>query len=245
MENPRVTAVHTETIGNIIQLALSTPDLATLRACTSAVLDYVFFNRAISGHLILPGDISVATDVITFRERTTKRRRGGAPGQRICTFNTRGNPHIPAVFRHWMNAQVREWRGTPVGPDHFWRLPGKRAPVAMTISHWFSQLMRRHPELSCIPHRHHDLRAGGASACFALDAPEAHIRAWGDWAPQGRAFWRYIDVMRQPTEADFRLFGWMTITARDLHTRLAHIFVPSEPNTVSGQVKRTLVKKDK
>ena len=90
MENPRVTAVHAETIGNIIQLALSTPELDTLRACTSAVLDYVFFNRAISGHLILPGDIPVATDVIIFRERMTKRRHGGTPGQRIRKFNMRG-----------------------------------------------------------------------------------------------------------------------------------------------------------
>ena len=123
-----------------------------------------------------------------------------------------------------MNAQVREWRDTPAGPNHFWRLPGELAPVAMTISHWFSQLMRRHPELSCIPHRHHDLRTGGTSACFALDALEAHIRPWGDWAPQGRAFWRYIDMMRQPMEAGFRLFGWMTIRARDLDTRLVHYF---------------------
>ena len=236
METPHVTAVSAETISNITRLALSTADLDTLRACTSAVLDYVFFNRAVSGHLILPGDITVGTDVITFRERTTKRRRGGTPGQRLRTFNTRGNPDIPAVFRRWMTAQAREWNSTPEDSDHFWRLPGERAPVALTVSHWFSQLMRRHPEISRIPHRHHDLRAGGASACFALDVPEAHIRAWGDWAPQGRAFWRYIEVMRQPTEADFRLFGWMTLTARDLHTRLAHIFVPSEPSTVRGQV---------
>ena len=88
MDNPCVTAMHAETVSNIIHLALSTPDLDTLPACTSAVLGFAFFNRATLSHLILPGDITVATDVIFFPERTTKRRRGSALGQRIYAFNT-------------------------------------------------------------------------------------------------------------------------------------------------------------
>ena len=52
-------------------------------------------------------------------------------------------------------------------------------------------------------------------------------------------------MMRQPTVAKFRLFGLMTIAAKDLHMHLVHIFVPSESSIVSGQVKRTLVKMNK
>ena len=104
MENPRVMAVQKETVDNIIQLALSTPDLDTLRVCTLAILDYVFFNKSISGHLIFPGDITVATDGITFHQRTTKRQCGGAAGQRVHTFNTQGHLHTPGVFYRWMNA---------------------------------------------------------------------------------------------------------------------------------------------
>ena len=84
-----------------------------------------------------------------------------------------------------------------------------------------------HPDLSAtIQHRYHDLRAGGATACFALEVPEPHIPAWGGWSARGGAFWKYIGVDRQPTEGDFRVFGWMTLRAQDLHARFAHIFLP-------------------
>ena len=100
-------------------------------------------------------------------------------------------------------------------------------PASRTISAWFSKLMTENPQLSpAIIHRHHDLRAGGASACFALEVPERNCRAWGNWAAKGAAFWKYIDIDRQPTEFDFRIFGWMTIRARDLHARLASVFMP-------------------
>ena len=67
-EELRVTAVSATTIYNVLQLALTTQDIGTLRACTSALLDYIFFNRAVSGHRLLPGDLTVTDTTITFRE---------------------------------------------------------------------------------------------------------------------------------------------------------------------------------
>lgn len=46
--------------------------------------------------------------------------------------------------------------------------------------------------------------------------------------------WCYIDVYRIPTEWDFRLFGWMTITAHDLHERFGHIVWPRGASNARG-----------
>ena len=214
-------------IFRILDLGLSTSDTRTLRACTSAVLDFVFFNRAVSGHLLLLGDVTIADDVIVFRERRTKGSRGAVPGERVRSCPTLGVPSLPALFARWHAAHQSAWASRPSPDAHFWALPGEAAPTARTISTWFATLLGAHPDLSpAIRHRHHDLRAGGATACFALEVPEPHIRAWGGWSARGGAFWKYIDVDRQPTEGDFRVFGWMTLRARDLHARFAHIFLP-------------------
>ena len=219
------TPVHVDTWQRILQLALSTGDPRTLRSCLSALLDFVFYNRAVSGHLILPGDLRVEDDVIIFRERATKTHRTQDPGHQLRTFRCNGVPQLQHVVLRWEQHLRAAWQPTGIAPSHFWTLPGERRPAAKTISTWFSHLLAAHPDLAPIPHRHHDLRAGGATACFALEMPESRIRAWGNWADHGRAFWRYIDIDRQPTEWDFRLFGWMTIRATDLHARYAHIFL--------------------
>ena len=62
-------------LSRILDLGLSTSDTRTLRACTSAVLDFVFFKRAVSGHLLLLGDVTIADDVLVFREHRTKGSR--------------------------------------------------------------------------------------------------------------------------------------------------------------------------
>ena len=214
-------------IFRILDLGLSTSDIRTLRACTSAVLDFIFFNRAVSGHRLLRGDVTLVDDVIVFRERRTKGTRGSVPGERVRSCPTLGVPRLPTLFARWQEAHHAAWSRHCPSEAHFWSLPGESAPSARTISTWFSSLLGAHPDLSpAIQHRHHDLHAGGATACFALEVPEPHIRAWGGWSARGGAFWRYIDVDRQPTEGDFRVFGWMTLRARDLHARFVPIFFP-------------------
>ena len=125
----------------------------------------------------------------------------------------------------------QEWAQAGTSSDHFWKLPGENAPSAKVISSWFSGLLGAVPSLSREPFTHHGLRAGGATACFALEVAEQRIRNWGGW--KSGALWSYIDTTRLPTEFDFRLFGWMTITARDLHEAYGHIFC-------SGGASRTL-----
>ena len=78
------------------------------------------------------------------------------------------------------------------------------------------------PSLAREQFTHHGLRAGGATTCLALEVAEQRIRNWGRW--RSGALSSYIDTKRLPTEFDFRLFGWLTFTARDLHKVYGHIF---------------------
>ena len=136
-------------------------DIKTLRACTSAVLDFLFFNRAVSGHRLLLGDVTLVDDVIVFRERRTKGTRGSVPRERVRSCPTLGYPRIPILFAHWLEAHHAAWSRHCPAATHFWALPGESAPSARTISTWFSHLLGAHPDLlPAIPHRHHDLRAG-------------------------------------------------------------------------------------
>ena len=48
------------------------------------------------------------------------------------------------------------------------------------VSGWFSSLLAAFPDRLPGAFDHHGLRAGGASACFALEVPERRIRYWGD-----------------------------------------------------------------
>ena len=82
----------------ILDLGLSTSDIRTLRVCTSAVLDLVFLNRAVLGHLLLLGDVTMADDVIVFRERRTKGSQGAVPGERL---RSRLTPALRAFFARW------------------------------------------------------------------------------------------------------------------------------------------------
>ncbi|MCG8670784.1 MAG: hypothetical protein MI867_15345, partial [Pseudomonadales bacterium] len=64
--------VHVSTWCEILSLGLRTADAGTLRACASATFDFVFFNRAVSGHLIALDDVVFQDTAVVFRERRTK-----------------------------------------------------------------------------------------------------------------------------------------------------------------------------
>ena len=228
---PKTVPVPAAVFAAILRCGLATDDLLVLRQCASACLDYVFMSRAESGHDVRRDDVLVFPGrEIGFRERRTKLTRARQPGVRFRTSSLRGLPELGDLLLRWSSSRDAAWTAISedAPPDHFWRLPGEARPRSATVSGWFSSLLETHPELAMdTPDlRHHSLRAGGASACFALEVPEKRIRAWGDWRGGG-TFWDYIDVDRQPTEVDFRAFGWMTIRATDLHARLAHLFLPA------------------
>jgi hypothetical protein len=206
----------------LLELGLETPDPRVLRAVVSAYLDYIFFNRAQSGHFILVEDVRIADGVIAFCERRTKLKPGADPQVRLRSWPSRGAPEVVDLVLRWIATRDRAWAEAGRAPQHFYTLPGERDPSAPTVSRWFSALLASSPALLPGAFDHHGLRAGGASAAFALEVPERRIRYWGDW--RSEAVWKYIDVFRIPSEWDYRLFGWMTFTARDLHQRFGHIF---------------------
>ena len=111
-------------IFRILDLGLSTSDTQTLRGCTLAVLDFIFFNRAVSGHLLLLCDVTIADDVIVFRERRTKGSRGAVPGERVHSCLTLGVPAFPGLFAQWHAAHQSAWASRPSPDAHIWTLPG-------------------------------------------------------------------------------------------------------------------------
>ena len=208
----------------ILDVGLTTADGALLRAACAAHIDYLFFNRAQSGHHILIDDVRVEDGVVLFRERKSKLRPGDAQRSRLRSWPSRGAPEVVDLILRWSAFRDRAWAQTDQPPRHFYRLPGESTPTSKTVATWFSSLLEREPGIATEPYTHHDLRGGGASSCFTLEVAERRIRDWCGW--RSDAMWSYIDIFRLPTEWDFRLFGWMTITARDLHERFGHIFCP-------------------
>jgi hypothetical protein len=214
--------VPTKLMLHLLALGLDTDDLWTLRATVSAYVDFIFFNRAQSGHFILVEDLKVADGVVAFVERKTKLKAATDPAVRLRSWPSHGAPEVVDLLLRWIATRDRAWADAGRAPTHFYTLPGESDPTSRAVSSWFSRLLSSSPHLCPGAYDHHGLRAGGASACFALEVPELRIRHWGDW--RSAAVWKYIDVYRLPTEWDFRLFGWMTITARDLHDKYGHIF---------------------
>ena len=69
----------------ILDVGLHTEELFLLRAAVSATVDYIFFNRAQSGHLILLNDLRVADGALIFRERLTNLKPNTNPSIRLRT----------------------------------------------------------------------------------------------------------------------------------------------------------------
>ena len=208
----------------VLDFGLTTEDPLLLRAALSAFVDFIFFNRAQSGHLIALEDLRVENGTLIFKERRTKLKPNSDPKIRYRAWPSTGAPAVIDLLLRWTAVRDRAWADAAVPPWHFNTLPGERDPSARTVSAWFARLLRSLPAPPTDHFDHHGLRAGGATACYALEVPEGRIRAWGDW--RGVSMWRYIDVYRIPSEWDYRLFGWLTITARDLHAQYGHIFCP-------------------
>ena len=157
-----------------------------------------------------------------FRKRRMKLKPKTDPSVRLHTWSTRGAPEVVDLLLRLGALRHQAWVEAGLAPAHFFTLPGESVPSSRSVSAWFTRLLASSPALHPGAFDHHGLRAGGASACFALEVPERRIRHWGDW--RGAAMWQYIDVYRIPSKWDYRMFGWMTITARDLHARYGHIF---------------------
>ena len=78
----------------VLALGLETGDATVLRAAVSAYLDYLFFNRAQSGHFLMVDDVRVADRVIAFCERKTKLSVDTDPSVRLRSWPSRGAPEV-------------------------------------------------------------------------------------------------------------------------------------------------------
>ena len=104
----------------ILDVGLTTEDGALLRAACAAHIDYVFFNRAQSGHFILVDDIRVEDGVVLFRERKTKLRQGEAQSSRLRSWPSRGAPEVVDLILRWTAFRDRAWAQTDQAPRHFY-----------------------------------------------------------------------------------------------------------------------------
>ena len=171
-------------------------------------------------------------DLLVLHKRCTKLKPNMGPQSRFCSWPISGAPQVVDLVLRWSAVRDKAWADAGGSPGHFYTLPGEHDPSAWTISGWFGPLLQTLP-LPPVDHFDlHGLCAGGATACYALEVPKRRITLWGDWRSGAR--WSYIDVYKVPTEWDYRLFGWMTITAGELHAWYRHIFCPGGASSSQG-----------
>ena len=188
------TPVPSDLLLAILYLGLATPDPCLLRAACSAVLNFIFFNRAQSGHLLTLEDMHVENDLLVFHKCRTKLKPDMGPQSRGCSWSINGAPQVVDLVLRWSAVRDKAWADAGDSPGYFYTLPGERDPGAWTISGWFGPLLQALPSPPVEHFDHHGLRTGGATACYALEVPERRIRLWGDL--RNRAMWSYIDVLQ-------------------------------------------------
>ena len=118
----------------VLHLGLATPDPCRLRATCFAVLDFIFFNRAQSGHLLALEDLRVENDLLVFRERRTKLKPDMGPQSRIRSWPISGTPQVVDLVLRWSAVHDKAWAGAGDSPGHFYTLPGESDMGARTIS---------------------------------------------------------------------------------------------------------------
>ena len=144
---------------------------------------------------------------------------------RTRAFDFRGIPELPRLVAHFFSLRTTSWarqQGHPSGM--LYRLPSdRRDPTVTDVRHWFG-IARANLEIKDLTH--HSVRSTGASSAFCILVPIQHIKDWGWWTSD--AVWTYINRQRQPTRADFLLFGWMIMAADHVRQAVASVFVPVE-----------------
>ena len=175
----------------VLDFGLATEDPLLLRAALSAFVDFIFFNRAQSGHLIALEDLRIENGTLVFKERRTKLKPNSDPKIRYRVWPSTGTPAVIDLLLRWTAVRDRAWADVAVPPRHFYTLPGERDPTARTVSAWFARLLRSLPAPpTCAPHRplrsprlagggrHCLLRAGGprrAHSCLGRLAGRLHV----------------------------------------------------------------------
>ncbi|GAB5387032.1 MAG: hypothetical protein Alis3KO_41550 [Aliiglaciecola sp.] len=163
---------------------------------------------------------------------TEHRHKGKAVAEqrtRTREYNAAGFTKLLKLVERWLALHRSAWEkeDAPVAAE-LWRLPREGRIVAMTVSTWFSALLTEHPTLSPPgTWRHHNLRAGGATACFSLNIPLERIAWWGGWSQKSQAIQKYIALEHRATPADFHLFGWLSQQPTLLQERFGNIFEPT------------------
>ena len=219
-----------------------------VRPFVSLILDTLFFSRADSGFNVLLDDLwlgspsgdsaSPAPTHLFFRERHHKSKSTRALLWRIRAFDCRGFPALPRLLRHWRRirdaCRARHLPGRRGHEEFFYGLPSDaHPPSARAVQSWFLEAARHLTSVGSDYH-HHCVRRTGASSAFSILVPEAQVRSWGWWAPGSAALWKYVDLQRQPTEYDFRLFGWMLVEADSLRHEIRDIFYEPSPPAVGA-----------
>ena len=161
-----------ELVQQVIAVGLGSVDPWMVRATCSAIVNFVFFNRSQSVHLIALEDLRVEDDLLVFRKRRTKLKPGTGLQSRVRSWPSRGAPEILDLVLRWSDLRDKAWADAGGTSGHFYTLPGERDPGAQTMSGWFVDLLKSLPSPPVEHFDHHSLHGGGASACYVLEVPE-------------------------------------------------------------------------
>lgn len=193
---------------DIARLALKTPDLGLLRACSAVVLGFCWFARPDSGVKLLRKHVTFGATGVTlnFYGKTV-------PVHTSCPIhrdsNQRFDPEglVLAVLRRWHNTSAT-WQHRD---SEYWRTPGDGGVLRSSlVSSWLRtacQAVQAEPPAG-EKWTGQSLRSGGASASLSIGVDMFFIMKHGHWKTHA-AVQRYLQFLVLPSDAAYLFFGWL------------------------------------
>ena len=187
----------------------------SFRALLACIINFLFFNRGLTGVSCRVQDLFVDTDSITLRvyqEKGRVARQRGAESYRVLRVPILHHGRIAAILRYFIdNIQSRTAR-----PDtKFWAIsPAEHTAKweSGTMTKWLNlatNLVQARPGEES-KWTSHSLRKGPASAANAIGMPMTHIKFMGGWAKNSDVVNDYCDPMITPSRGAWFFFGYLT-----------------------------------
>ncbi|GMH42106.1 hypothetical protein BSKO_10025 [Bryopsis sp. KO-2023] len=201
-----------------------TPDVA-LSVWRDSLLSFslfLFFGRSCSGTGVTITDLYIEEpDSLFFRERYTKTPRNGAAEQRLRLRSLPCPQPVLDVFRFYFQQRRVAWEQTSADDPRFlWLLPDDTASTpcsAVFVRRCFNAFVARFRDVfPAGDWTSHALRKGGATGALLAGVPLWKIRSWGNWAPQSKAVWRYLDLNAPSSLGGDSLFAGLKSTTAEL-----------------------------
>lgn len=229
----------------------TTADTNLFRALTACVVNFLFFNRGITGVSSRVQDLLVDDHVIVlnvYREKNRIAKQG--LDYRVITIPVSEHPRIAALLRFFVTrVQSRPVPGSTSKPieTNFWATTSSEQQAAWTADTMTDWLKLSLAAVSAtVPSGYswtsHSLRSGPASAANAINVTVTHIRHFGGWARNSDVVHDYIDPNVVATPGAWFFFGF--ISPHRSFLRLTAVAASAEPELQQLPVTQDLLRQE-